>query len=103
MTIKITRQTLDNVIEAIGGIDAEAGGILGIKNNVICSFYFDGKAPRYYQEYHPNIEDLNLKIAEWGKKRLPSPVSYIVIQTVATNSPMQTVNVFILLQRLYLN
>lgn len=65
--MKITKQVLDDMIHTIGSIEAETGGILGSKNNIICSFYFDKNAFRYHQKYCPDIDDFNLKLAEWGR------------------------------------
>lgn len=46
----------------------EQGGIIGMKNNVVCEYYHDNsKNPTDRAVYEPDIYALNKKIEEWNK------------------------------------
>ena len=53
------------IIETIGNSPIESGGIIGIKNNIICKFYFDKHSNHKNDKYIPNVESLNNVILDW--------------------------------------
>ena len=65
--MKIRQTVLDRIGVTIGKHKPETGGVLGIKENVICSFYFDENSTRITTEYCPNISDINFNLGEWAK------------------------------------
>lgn len=60
----------NKIIKTIGVAPIESGGIIGIKNGVICAYYFDKKAVRRKSEYYPDIKRLNKVINGWSKKNI---------------------------------
>lgn len=50
-------------------VPPERGGILGMKNDVVCSCVFDTSlSPTNSAVYIPNVDFLNTKICEWEQK-----------------------------------
>lgn len=52
------------VVETLRAAPVESGGILGIKDNVICAYCFDDTY-NSYSEYVPNTDVLNDVIDRW--------------------------------------
>ena len=59
-----------SIIDIIGNSPIESGGIIGIKNNTVCSFYFDCFAKHNDSSYTPSINILNDIIKEWKKEEI---------------------------------
>ena len=59
-----------NIANTIGSSTIESGGIIGIKNNVICEYYFDVSAKCSDSTYLPSIDVLNLVIREWNERNV---------------------------------
>ena len=57
-----------DILETIGNAPIESGGIIGIKNNVICAYYFDKCTYNKESKYVPNISRLNSVIKKWHKQ-----------------------------------
>lgn len=64
----IKNTILKQIKDTIGKAPIESGGILGLKDNVICAYYFDKGDFCKIDEYRPNIKKLNSVINEWGNK-----------------------------------
>ena len=64
--MKIERKVLEEIISTIGQSKPETGGVLGMKDGVICAFYFDKNADSELGAYCPNTDDINSKLQEWG-------------------------------------
>lgn len=65
--MKIKRKVLNEIVSTIGKKKPETGGVLGIRNDVICAFYFDINSDYQEGEYCPDTNDINLKLQEWGE------------------------------------
>lgn len=66
--MKILSDVYDQIIQC-PSVPPEKGGILGIKNGVICSCFFDNNMPQTNSAvYIPNVDFLNVKLREWEKK-----------------------------------
>lgn len=63
----INNSILKKIEKTIGNSPIESGGIIGIKKNIICAFYFDKKNYNHLSEYYPNYKTLNKVIKRWGK------------------------------------
>ena len=61
----VKKEIYDDIVQKIGAAPIESGGILGIKDGVICSFYFDHTSPSRNDEYIPDISVLNEGIKIW--------------------------------------
>lgn len=61
----ISKRTLKEILDSIGSHSIESGGIIGYKNDNICSFIFDDSFTSQY-EYRPNVEYLNNEIEKWN-------------------------------------
>lgn len=63
---------LSNVYEKIikcPSVPPETGGILGVKNGVICFLFYDNSLQKGNSAiYIPNVDYLNSKICEWREK-----------------------------------
>ena len=66
--MKIKRKILGEIISTIGTCEPETGGILGVKDGVVCEFYFDKNADCQIGEYCPNTVDVNSKLVEWARE-----------------------------------
>ena len=69
MNVKIKREVFNQIKETIGKCVPEAGGVLGCKKNIICSYYFDSKSSNY-SKYEPSITDINATLIEWRKNEI---------------------------------
>jgi proteasome lid subunit RPN8/RPN11 len=67
--IKIKAEVYNNIINTIGKSPIESGGIIGMKNGVICSYYFDGYT-NSKSEYIPNVNALNKVISDWFNDKI---------------------------------
>lgn len=66
--MKIKKDVFKKIASTVGTAKPETGGALGIKNGVVCEFYFDENSTRYDGEYSPNTDDINSKLIEWSKR-----------------------------------
>lgn len=64
--IYIKKNIKDKIINTIGKNKIESGGIIGIKENCIVSFFFDKKICKEGQ-YTPSVRRLNKIIKKWSK------------------------------------
>lgn len=65
--IKIRRFVIDSIIESTPFPPPETGGILGLKEDVICHYYPDfGMKNERGDHYSPSTKALNLTISEWN-------------------------------------
>ncbi len=62
----IKRKLLLTVIDELGNAPIESGGILGIRDGMICSYFHDGYTA--YNEYRPDVRKLNQVILQWSKQ-----------------------------------
>ena len=60
----------EEIIKTIGNAPIESGGIIGIKNNIICKFYFDKSESRHNTMYIPNTKVLNYIIDKWADSNI---------------------------------
>jgi len=51
--IRIQKKIYLNILQTLGRITPEAGGILGYREKIICDYYFDETAKNNINEYHP--------------------------------------------------
>jgi len=58
----------NEIIKSIGNAPIESGGILGIKDGIICAFHFDSYSSNKEDFYIPDICHLNQVINEWQSK-----------------------------------
>ena len=65
--IYIKKNIINEIINTIGKNKIELGGILGLKDNCIVSFYFDKKLI-YKKQYIPNVIKINKIIKKWYKE-----------------------------------
>lgn len=68
--MQIKREVYERIIASLSSSNHETGGILAIKNEVICDFFFDeGKnsSPYYYE---PNTQILDDIIEKWENEGL---------------------------------
>lgn len=65
--MNIKKEVLEEISVTVGKYKPETGGVLGIKENIVCSFYFDENSTYVSNEYCPNIDAINLKLEEWAK------------------------------------
>ena len=66
--MKILSDVYDQIIQC-PSVPPEKGGILGVKNAVVCSCCFDNNLSQTNSAvYIPNVDFLNAKIREWEKK-----------------------------------
>ncbi len=65
--IQILSEVHKQIISCFKNAPIESGGILGIKNGVICSFAMDLLGERSCSEYHPDVKSLNKIISEWAE------------------------------------
>ena len=63
----ILKRTLEEILDVIGSHPIESGGIIGYKDECICSFIFDDSFVSQY-EYRPNVEYLNDEIQKWNSE-----------------------------------
>ena len=61
----IEHKIYQEIVETIGKSSLEAGGIIGRKDNIICSFHFDKNGLCSESEYKPNVSEMNKIIKEW--------------------------------------
>lgn len=63
--MKILSEVYDQIIQC-PCVPPEIGGILGVKNGVVCSYCFDNNLPQTNNAvYIPDVDFLNAKIREW--------------------------------------
>ncbi len=66
--MKILSDVYEQIIQC-PSVPPEKGGILGMKNGVVCSYFFDNNISQSNSAvYIPNVDFLNAKIREWEKK-----------------------------------
>lgn len=66
--MKVLSDVYERIIQC-PSVPPEKGGILGIKNGVICSYFYDNNPPKSNSAiYIPNVDFLNAKIHEWEEK-----------------------------------
>ena len=63
----MTQSTYNNIKNTIGSIPPENGGIIGIKDGIVCAFFYDSFADNSENEYHPCVYKLNEIIDEWSQ------------------------------------
>ena len=63
--MKIKQSVYNEIMQGIGTLPPEAGGMLGIKEGVICAF-FEDRHSRHRTAYLPDIATLNRQIAAWA-------------------------------------
>ena len=64
----IKLETYNEIIDKIGNAPIESGGILGMKNDVICAFFYDENAKTSCDTYIPDIASLNEVIKNWNRQ-----------------------------------
>ena len=67
--MKITEAVLHDICDNLHIVPPEKGGIIGSKNGIVGTFFFDDgavQAERY--AYVPNVDMLNDVVAQWAKK-----------------------------------
>ena len=64
----IKLETYNEIIDKIGNAPIESGGILGMKNDVICAFFYDENAKTSCDTYIPDIATLNEVIKNWNRQ-----------------------------------
>lgn len=66
--MKILSDVYDQIIQC-PYVPPEKGGIIGVKNGVVCSCCFDNNLSQINSAvYIPNVDFLNAKIREWKEK-----------------------------------
>ena len=68
--IRIQKKIYLNILQTLGRITPEAGGILGYREKIICDYYFDETAKNNINEYHPNVDILNVILSDWAEKNI---------------------------------
>lgn len=63
----LTKTVNSQIHETLGKLKPELGGILGSKNGVITTFYFDENSQFSNNSYYPCVATLNHQISEWSK------------------------------------
>ena len=66
--MKIERSVLQRIVATVGSAAPETGGVLGIKDGVVCEFYFDESAIPQAHEYCPNTGAINAQLEEWAQR-----------------------------------
>lgn len=66
----IQESILEQIKATIGIAPIESGGIIGVKNNVICAYCFDEGNVGNIAEYQPDPEKFNSIIRAWTDKRI---------------------------------
>ncbi|MGN0473846.1 MAG: hypothetical protein ACI4IJ_02025 [Acutalibacteraceae bacterium] len=61
----IYNDIVSEICRTIGSTEVESGGIIGEKDGVISSYFFDRDAKRTSNEYYPNAGLLNEIIEDW--------------------------------------
>lgn len=64
----ITHNVFNQVKDTIGFLVPEKGGILGIKNGIVCEYFFDKKATTSRNTYVPSCSFLNSVILDWASR-----------------------------------
>lgn len=68
--MKILSDVYERIIQC-APVPPEKGGIIGIKDGFVCSYFYDNNSPRRNRAiYIPNIDLLNDKIQEWEEKSI---------------------------------
>lgn len=66
--MKIYSDVYLNIIETCLLVPPEIGGILGEKNGIVCTYYFDKKyQSKKFAKYVSNVKSLNAQIEHWAK------------------------------------
>jgi len=63
--IKMTKEVFEQLKNSIGRMKCETGGILGMKRDIIDTFFFDYQSKCSYGTYSPNIENINAELDKW--------------------------------------
>lgn len=68
--MKILSDVYDQIIQC-PSVPPEKGGIIGVKNGVVCSCCFDNNLSQTNSAvYIPDVDFLNAKIREWEEKEI---------------------------------
>ena len=66
--MKIKKRAYRKILRTLNATPIETGGILGIRNGVICAFSYDAGIPNDECSYIPNTERLNRILKRWCKR-----------------------------------
>ena len=65
--VKLTKKVYDDILNTIGNAPIESGGIIGIKDDIICAYYFD--KDNYNPDFYaPNVTKLDKVIKQWAQE-----------------------------------
>ncbi len=63
--MKMSKKVYEDIMNKIGALYPERGGIIGEKEGIICEFYYDTQAECNNNTYIPNVNELNIILKEW--------------------------------------
>ena len=66
--MNILKDIYGQIISTIGSVLPETGGVLGIKDGIICAYYFDSSGKCDSNTYKPDTDNVNRVISEWEKQ-----------------------------------
>lgn len=66
MYLYIEENTYNNIMDTVGAVSPETGGIVGGNDGVITNFYYDINARNEENTYTPSL-DVNKVIREWNQ------------------------------------
>ena len=69
-SIVILKSVWDEIVDTIGQISPEAGGIIGEKDNRIVAYYYDVDGESLDNQYIPNVENINHIVESWRKDNI---------------------------------
>ncbi len=113
-SIIILKSVWEEIVDTIGEIAPEAGGIIGERDNRIVSYYFDVDGISLDNQYIPNVKEINRVIESWSFQNIvfsgfihshpenKEKLSYADIMYFARlikHNDMERMNALILLQR----
>lgn len=64
--VTISKSVYDEIMRTIGSIPPETGGILGMKDNCISSFYYDEDGSGTDNTYIPDFKRINYVLQMWN-------------------------------------
>lgn len=69
--MKIQTELYNKILYSFPQVPPEAGGILGIKDGIVCRFFFDrGESDMQNAIYTPQVSMLNHILAEWSWEKV---------------------------------
>lgn len=66
--ISIDYRVYRDIIKTVGNSPIESGGIIGMRDECICEFYFDKRGKSGLDFYVPSVEDINCIISRWSRE-----------------------------------